>query len=750
MLSRAKETLSREDQSLLLHRAGVLLEDSGQAEEAVTLFRQTGHWDQLVELIRKHGSSMLQQGRNRPLAEWLKSLPREILEGDPWLLYWMGECQAPFDIQLGQFYFEKAFEKFRTEEGGVGIFLAWSGIVNSIINEYRDFTPLDKWIAVLGDLMGSSGSFPSEEVGLRVSSVMLLALEMRQPQHPRIEEWAERVLALSESCPNISEKMMGYARLAYYWIQMGEFQKGAIAINMLKQLARQRNIPPVRLITANFHESIYNRFTGLHEECLKTVSAGLEQSQKIGSFHVYNWLLIHGIASSLNVHDLETAEDLLEKLTVSLNRDRPWETNMYYMLRAREALGRGKPGEAAIHAEMAHKFSGQVGAPMSLLIFHMGKAHVMHQLNKYQEADSHISIAADLADQIGSKLYQFSTFLAKALFAFDRGEQASGWVSLKRALAIGREGGYFYTYIDQLYGVAMLCEKALEAGIEVEYVQELIRRLNILPETPPLHLENWPWPLKINTLGSFALWKDGKPIRFSRKAQQKPLSMLKALIALGGRGVREDEIADALWPDADGDMAYQSFRTNLHRLRQLLGNEKAVQVHEGQLTLDDRTFWVDVWAFEQALEQAETQWKKGKVEAAIRLTEKALEIYKGPFLRQDVKESWALSMNERLKSKFIFYISKLGDHWQKAGLWEEAVKCYLRGLEIDDLSEDFYRALMLCYQKLDRQAEAIAVFRRCQRILSNTLHIEPSAKTQSIYKVLLSEKRGSGEPARLS
>ena len=750
LLSRAKESLSLEERSILIHRAATLLEDSGQTEEAVPLFREAGCWDEMVDLIRKHSPSMLQQGRNRSLAEWLESLPKEILEADPWLLYWMGECQIPFDFQLGRFYFEKAFEKFRTEEGGVGIFLAWAGVVNSIINEYRDFTPLDQWIAVLGELMGSSGSFPSEEVGLRVSSVMLLALEMRHPHHPEIEKWAERLLVLSEGCPNISEKIMGYARLAYYWVQMGEFQKGGMAIHRLRQLSQQRSIPPVRIITANFHESIYNRFAGLHEECLKTVSAGLEQSQKTGSYPVFNWLLIHGIASSLNVHDLETANTLLEKLTVSLNRNKPWETNMYYILKALEALVRGKPGEAAIHVEMAFKFAGQVGAPNSLLIFNIVKAHVMHQLNKHQEADSHLSIASDLADQIGSKLYQFSILLAKALFAFDRGEQASGSASLKRALAIGREGGYFYTYINQPYGVAMLCEKALEAGIEVEYVQELIRRLNILPERPPLHLENWPWLLKINTLGSFELWKDGKPVRFARKAQQKPLSMLKALIALGGRGVREDEIADALWPDADGDMAYQSFRTTLHRLRQLLGNGKAVQVHEGQMTLDDRTCWVDVWAFEQLLKQAETQWKKGQVEEGAQLTENALEIYKGPFLRQDVKESWALSMNERLKTKFMFYISKLGDHWQKAEQREKAVKCYLRGLEIDDLSEDFYRALMLCYQKLDRRAEAIAVFRRCERILSNTLHIEPSAKTQSIYKALVSEKRGSGEPAPLS
>ncbi len=747
LLFRAKQILTQEQRSSLIHRAAPLLEASGQTEEAMVLFRQTGRWEEMVKLIRKQATPMLQQGRNRPLAEWLKSLPREILEDDPWLLYWMGECESPFDIPLGRFYFEEAFKKFPAKGGEGGKLLAWAGVVNSIINEYQDFRPLDQWIAVLEQLMGSSGSFPSEDVGLRVSSVMLLALEMRHPHHPEIEKWAERLFVLSERCPNISEKLMGYARLAYYWVQRGDFQKGGMAIRGLRQLSRQKNIPPVRIITANFHESIYNRFAGLHEECLKNVSAGLEQSQKTGSYPVFNWLLIHGIASCLNVGDRETANALLEKLMDSLNRNKPWEMNSYYLLKAQEALSRGRPGEAAIHVEMAATFAGQVGGLNSLLIFNIVKAHVMHQLNKHQEADFHISEAAALADRMGSKLYQFVILLARALFAFDRGEQASALVSLKRALAMGREGGYFYTYMHQPYGVAKLCQKALEAGIEVEYVQELIRRLNIIPEKPPLHLENWPWLLKIDTLGRFGLWKDGKPSRFSRKAQQKPLSMLKSLIALGGRGVREEEIADALWPDADGDMAYQSFRTTLHRLRQLLGNERAVQVHEGQLFLDDRTCWVDVWAFEQLLEQAEAQWRKGNEEEAAQLTEKALEIYKGPFLRQEGKEPWALSINERLKTKFRFHSGRLGDHWQKAGQWEKAVQCYLRGLEVDDLSEDFYRALMLCYQKLDRRAEAIAVFRRCQKILSSTLHIEPSAKTQSIYRAFISEKRGSGDPA---
>ncbi|HJX59849.1 MAG TPA: hypothetical protein VJ462_01040, partial [Thermodesulfobacteriota bacterium] len=82
------------------------------------------------------------------------------------------------------------------------------------------------------------------------------------------------------------------------------------------------------------------------------------------------------------------------------------------------------------------------------------------------------------------------------------------------------------TFFDVPFVTAKLCARALEAEIEVEYVQEMIRKRNLIPDKGSLQLENWPWPLKIYTLGRFGIMKDGKPIRFSRKAQEKPISML--------------------------------------------------------------------------------------------------------------------------------------------------------------------------------------------------------------------------------
>ena len=75
-----------------------------------------------------------------------------------------------------------------------------------------------------------------------------------------------------------------------------------------------------------------------------------------------------------------------------------------------------------------------------------------------------------------------------------------------------------------------------------------------------LYLEEWPYPIKIYTLGRFEIIRDDEPLHFSGKEQKKPLELLKALIAFGGRDVPEERLTDALWPDADGDHGAQVLR----------------------------------------------------------------------------------------------------------------------------------------------------------------------------------------------
>jgi DNA-binding SARP family transcriptional activator len=395
-----------------------------------------------------------------------------------------------------------------------------------------------------------------------------------------------------------------------------------------------------------------------------------------------------------------------------------------------------------MHSDLAVKFAIESGFTFSNALAYLIKALVMYELQTEVDALKHISLVRDMCSTLNQYQAEFRCLLADAQFAFDRGDEEAGTETLRKAMKLGREHGYINAYFWLPSVMTRLCMKALEADIEVEYVQSLIRKRNLIPDFPPYECKNWPWPIKIFTFGRFGLIKEGSPVESSKKTQHKPLSLLKAVIALGGRDVKEEQLADLLWPEAEGDSAFSALTTTLSRLRQLLGMENAIKVKNGKITLDSRYCYVDSWAFERLAGKIEELWKahQSKLsEEVTRLTEKAIAMYRGSFLSAD-DEHWAISCRERLRSKFLRLVFRLGDHLENNNRCEKAVYYYKKALEVDNLAEEFYQRLMVCYQHLGQQAEAVRVYKRCRDVLSATLGIEPSSKTVAIYQEILGEK----------
>lgn len=245
--------------------------------------------------------------------------------------------------------------------------------------------------------------------------------------------------------------------------------------------------------------------------------------------------------------------------------------------------------------------------------------------------------------------------------------------------------------------------------------------------------------LQIYSLGRFSVSRRSEPLRFSRKAQHRPLELLKVLVALGGREVATDQMAMALWPESEGDVAYNAFEITLHRLRKLIGIEKALMLSNGLLTLDNRLCWVDVWAFEQLIGHTENliHAPNPDAEEVARASARLLALYHGPFLGRETPEPWSISLRERLRSKFLRHLIDVARYWEKVGRHGTAIQCYQKGLEVDDLAEIFYQRLMVCYQQLGRCSEALAVYRRCRATLSLVLSISPSPSTEAIRKRLV-------------
>jgi DNA-binding SARP family transcriptional activator len=225
--------------------------------------------------------------------------------------------------------------------------------------------------------------------------------------------------------------------------------------------------------------------------------------------------------------------------------------------------------------------------------------------------------------------------------------------------------------------MSRLCARALDEGIEVDYVRTLIKNRSLVPETPS---EAWPWMFRIYTLGTFRIERHGEVLGGSGKAQRRPLELLKLLIAYGGEKVSEARVVDALWPRIDGDSAHRSFTSTLHRLRKLLGEDKAVLLHEGKLTLDRRYVWVDAWAFEALAARLDSAADHAQYE---RLAERLLALYRGPFMADDADCAWYLQARERMRSRLARAMGRVLRHWQEAGQRERVLGCYQSCREVD-------------------------------------------------------------------
>jgi DNA-binding SARP family transcriptional activator len=280
--------------------------------------------------------------------------------------------------------------------------------------------------------------------------------------------------------------------------------------------------------------------------------------------------------------------------------------------------------------------------------------------------------------------------------------------------------------------MARLYAKALEHHIEADYVRSIIRKRR-LPPPASSATESWPWPIKVYTLGRFAILKDDMPLKSTGKLQRKPLELLKALIAAGAEEVNQASLIEALWPEAEGDNAAQAFDTALYRLRKLLGHEAAVVLKDGKLTVDPRYGWVDSRALERLLERADAALQAPASAPSLLegLAQELFALYGGHFLAEE-GAPWALPLRERLRSRFLRTLEQLGRHWEAGAAWEQAVRCYQRGLEAEPLAETLYYRLMCCYQRLGKPAEALAVYRRCRQTLSTLLGISPSPEIEAL------------------
>ena len=740
LLTRAKDTFFPEEIFGLQQHAATLLEKYGMVEDAIKLLRDSENWPYLINLVIKWATFLIENGRMQTLQEAITYIPSPYLEQYPWLLYWLGFCRQPFEPRVSRDYLERAFTLFRSQEDPVGTYMTWCEIGIAIqSDESGNHSFLDDWIATLEEIMSDYQAFPSTEIHDRVATVMFIALMMRMPDHPLMEAWENRALTVfrTSSKPKIQAEIGAY--LALYHLMSGNFLKAEVEVSVLHGLAESPDAPPIALVLGRLAEALYFWRVSQFGDCLRTVSSGLEIAGITG-VHLWDFLLLaQGLSCTLSMGDLEKSREYLEQMAPDMDGPRRLVVCYYRYLASWDAFLRRHFNNSLRHAEIALSAAIEIGVPYFEVLAHLALAIVKDELKIRDESIAHLDKAMNISIRIKSRILEYMCLLTRAKIASDEDNDEILRASLSKAFAYGRDYDYsnFSWWLPD--SMTRLCSKALEYEIEIDYVKKLIIKRELIPGTSSAGMDKWPWVIKIYTLGRFEILKQGSRLNFSRKTQKKPLELLKLVLTCGGNDVPVEKITGILWPDSEGDAAHRSFTSTLHRLRKLIGHDQCIHLGDGKISLEPQYIWVDYWVFERLLDEetgphtVDATSKSGHLQHV----QNAMNLYQGVFLPGDTEVFWTMTMRDHLQARFTNYISRLGQALERAKDWGAAAELYKKGLEADNLVEEFYRNLMHCYQHLNLKTEGLAVYQRCRTLFSVVLGTRPSDATEAVYKLLM-------------
>ena len=723
LLDRAEATMSSEALLEIRRRAARILIDSGQVEDGVQMFLKVKDWDAATDVIFAHARILHEQGRHKTLETWLRMFPEEVVAEKPCLSYWMGMSLLFFDPVVSRPYFEHAYGLFQRDNDPEGVFLSWAGIMDSIVYAYGDLKEAEHWIDEMDALLTRYPDMPSSHIAGSVTFTMFTAMMFWKPNHPRMALMEERVRQLIASDIDSTLRMMLALHLAKNCLWRGDLAQASIILETQRGDSNKIASSPFAQVMWYLVDAIYAMHAGLHERCLQSVNQGLQLSLDSG-IHMWDMVFLgHGATTAFSMNNLDAAGDFVKGMAAVFEKTRYTEASYYHAMAAWHAALTNQPGVAAKHAEFAIKLAERSGKAYFMASFMLGMGMVYYWLGNIESAETYLQRAREIGRCIDNLLLEWMYLLFAAYLAIDRNREATGIFLLRDAMRLGRENGYMHFFFWPRSVISMLCRTALIKNIEVDYVRGLIKQHNLLPDPTIPTTDKWPYPVKIYTLGRFAVLKDEIPIRFEGKAQRAPMNLLKALIALGGRDVSEQRLASALWPESDGDAAQQSLSTSLFRLRKLIGND-TVRRQEGRLSLDQQICWVDCWTFERLVSETNND-----IFEACRFVH---EIYHKPFLDSEDDACWAIPMRERLHAKFVQTFVACGKELQRLNRHEEAIRYYQRGLEIDDLVEAFYCGLMVSYAAIGQKAESIRLYERALKVFRAKLGVDLSIETQRL------------------
>jgi LuxR family transcriptional regulator, maltose regulon positive regulatory protein len=691
-----------------------------------------------ADVARPHGLASAADGERLLQQQGLDGLRAALTSagsGAGWFSFWRGYVLQFDDLALAHAQWLLAQACFERDGDSMGLELSACGLVQCALLDNLAY------VAVEAAAARVAPAPPHADDGkplthFRTAARLALAFERRVTSEA-VDDDVERAFAAlgANIDPDITLRVATAALpvlgLGLDRVRGGDFVQAGSAIAALPQVSvYSRALWHLFVVETRFYDASWS--ARLHGE-LDAIDR-LALSDTLRSLRARTQMLRAALA--LGTGDTARGGASLDAAHVLLDPAHPRDYWSFHYYRSRHALMTGEAQVAWEHAKACHRrqLEGRVPETGRTTIM-MQEGFVLVALGRLDEAALSFARAGELSQGAQALPCLAHVHLARALQRWREGTHDEARAELTTAFSQARriELTHFFRALPQV--AAELCGAALQLEADAAFAAKTIAARTL--RCPDIGIAHWPWPLRVRTLGGFAIERDGAPVKFSRKAPKRLLDLLRLIIALGGRHADVGRVAATLWPEAQGDEAREALKAMLRRTRTLLGGDILV-VRDHQIAFDERTTWLDTWAFEHVVGRIESQLGAGIAAKQVddgELEQRRLQLialYRGHLFGEAESPPWALSLRDRLRARFIRSVDALGQRLESIGRTQGAIALYRAALEQDNLAEELYQRLIGCHLARAEAAQALNAYRRCRELLSIVLGLKPSARTEAL------------------
>ncbi|MFE5941782.1 BTAD domain-containing putative transcriptional regulator [Streptomyces sp. NPDC056480] len=255
-----------------------------------------------------------------------------------------------------------------------------------------------------------------------------------------------------------------------------------------------------------------------------------------------------------------------------------------------------------------------------------------------------------------------------------------------------------------------------------------------------------PGTLRFTVLGPLTVTRGEQALHLGPLKQRMVLATLLASV---NSPVSVDALTEAVWPEEPPRTARKNIQVYVSALRALFGPDDQEPRDRPRLThtgggyvLRAAEEELDLLGFRTLVRAAEGQPPR----AAARLLRQALDLWQGPPLGDDLRQSPTLAEEaERLRLRHVTAY----ESWAEAELELGGAPAVVEGLrdlvERHPLRERLRSAWMCALSASGRQPEALAVYDDYRQLLARELGLEPSGAMAARYRAILAgDTRAAG------